>query len=493
MKIRVPKAVFKVAGAIVILILVGAAWHFQALWIPTAKQWAATTVAAGKKQAPADTHDDHDAHAGHNHAGHDESTSLELSEQARRNVGLTAENVREIQLESFTRQISVPAIVVERPGRTRIKVVAPMTGVVTGVYAVDGEAIPQGSEMFKIRLTHEDLVQAQTAFLRTLGELDVENREIARLEKITQGVVAGKVLLEREYSKQKLEAVLNAHREALVLHGLSKSQINQIVEDRHLVSEMQVLAPAIHLASGEVRMAPPSVQTVALTSTQEDFAASNQNSHPLIVQELKVSKGEFVRAGDTLCVMVDYGELFIEGRAFEHDAGELARAAAHKRNVIAVIEGNEKKRERIDGLRIAYLDNRIETDSRAFHFYVGLTNHIVQDETTADGRRFLTWQFKPGQRMQVRIPVEEWSDRIVLPVDAVAQDGAEYFVFQQNGDHFDRRPVHVEYQDQFSVVIANDGSLFPGDAVAFAGAHQLQMALKNKAGGGVDPHAGHNH
>ena len=29
--------------------------------------------------------------------------------------------------------------------------------------------------------------------------------------------------------------------------------------------------------------------------------------------------------------------------------------------------------------------------------------------------------------------------------------------------------------------------------VAFTGAHQLQMALKNKAGGGVDPHAGHNH
>ena len=43
------------------------------------------------------------------------------------------------------------------------------------------------------------------------------------------------------------------------------------------------------------------------------------------------------------------------------------------------------------------------------------------------------------------------------------------------------------------VVIENDGSLFPGDVVAKRGAHQLQMALKNKSGGGVDPHAGHNH
>jgi hypothetical protein len=35
--------------------------------------------------------------------------------------------------------------------------------------------------------------------------------------------------------------------------------------------------------------------------------------------------------------------------------------------------------------------------------------------------------------------------------------------------------------------------LFPGDVVAQRGAHQMQMALKNKSGGGVDPHAGHNH
>ena len=95
--------------------------------------------------------------------------------------------------------------------------------------------------------------------------------------------------------------------------------------------------------------------------------------------------------------------------------------------------------------------------------------------------------------MQLLIPVETWKKQIVLPVEAVASEGAEQFVFQENGDHFDRRPVHVLYQDQLWAVIENDGSIFPGDKIAFAGAHQLQMALKNKAGGAVDPHAGHNH
>ncbi len=95
--------------------------------------------------------------------------------------------------------------------------------------------------------------------------------------------------------------------------------------------------------------------------------------------------------------------------------------------------------------------------------------------------------------MQLRVPVERIENQIVLPVDAVASAGAERFVFQENGDHFDRIPVHVIYQDQVWAVIENDGSVFPGDIIAYTGAHQMQMALKNKAGGAVDPHAGHNH
>jgi hypothetical protein len=95
--------------------------------------------------------------------------------------------------------------------------------------------------------------------------------------------------------------------------------------------------------------------------------------------------------------------------------------------------------------------------------------------------------------MELRIPVEAWKDRIVLPVDAVVDEGAEAYVYRQNGDHFDRVPVHVEYRDRGSVVVANDGAVFPGDVVAGHGAYQIHLALKNKSGGGIDPHAGHNH
>ncbi len=89
--------------------------------------------------------------------------------------------------------------------------------------------------------------------------------------------------------------------------------------------------------------------------------------------------------------------------------------------------------------------------------------------------------------------METFENQIGLPVDAVTRDGAEQYVFVEHGQGFERVPVHVLYRDQTSVVIAGDGALHPGDRVALRGAHQMQMALKNKAGGGVDPHAGHNH
>lgn len=95
--------------------------------------------------------------------------------------------------------------------------------------------------------------------------------------------------------------------------------------------------------------------------------------------------------------------------------------------------------------------------------------------------------------MQLLVPIEEFKDQIVLPVEAIAREGAESYVFQQNGQHFDRVPVRVRFRDSQHVVVANDGYVFPGDIVARIGAHQMLMALKNKSGGGVDPHAGHNH
>jgi biotin carboxyl carrier protein len=509
---KIPKPSPKWIALIVGVIVVAVVWWQHDRWMPHAKQWLANQLAdeLNAVQQEAVQQDPKEGGDDHAHAGHVEATSLELSDQARRNIGLSDDKIQQIELQTFSRMLNVPARVVEKPGRTHIQVAAPMTGVVTAVYTLQGEAVQPRTLLFKIRLTHEDLVQAQTTFLQTLGELDVEEREIARLKPLVErGVIATKTLLQRQYAKDKLLAVLSAHREALLLHGLTTKQIDSILSKRRLVREVEIAVPQFGQIGPEskrttIAIEPTSavsasIQPVAADSDSDRSPEQGTPARLLVVQHVKAQTGQFVKAGDTLCTLADLAELYIEGRAFEQDTTEITRAARMQAagingwGVTAVPESKGKQLDPIVNLKIVYVANQVESDSRALHFYVSLSNTVLHDMTTPGGHRFLTWRFKPGQRMQLRVPVEQWKDRIVLPVDAVAQEGAETFVFQQNGNHFDRQAVHVEYQDQFWAVIANDGSLYPGDTVAFTGAHQMQVALKNQAGGGVDPHAGHNH
>ncbi len=501
MKARIPHIAAKWIWLIAIILVAGIGWMTRSQWIPKTRAFVEQTIADFRSSESAGGHphdEEADPHAGHDHgshAGHDDATSLELSAQGRRNIGLSPEMIRPVVLETYRKSITVPAVVVERPGRTRVQVATPMTGVITHVHAVQGEAVEPGTLLFQIRLTHEDLVQAQTDFLRTLGELDVEQREIKRLTSLTEsGAVAGKVLLDRQYSKDKLAAVLQAQREALRLHGLSEKQVDLISKDRRLLSELQIFAPSIDSHDGdELKLTGDNLQPVAFT---QDAGGGHvrrpTHTGPLILQNLDVHKGQSVNAGETLCILKDYDALFIEGKAFEQDIGQLRRASESGWTVDAIFDQPGAGSRILEGLEIAYLANQVDTESRTLHFYVRLPNEVTKDRR-AEGNRYVEWKYLPGQRLQLRVPVEEWPNQIVLPIDAVSREGAEYYVFQQNGDHFDRVPVHVKYHDQYSAVVANDGSLFPGDIIATRGAHQMQMALKNKAGGGVDPHAGHTH
>lgn len=492
-------------------VLAVAAWASADSWWPPTKKWLIARL-----QEP-DAAVEEDAGKEDDHAHGRDDDSIEISRQARENIGLETGEVK--LRKSYPRRITVPAVVVERSGKTRFKIAAPMTGVVTGIYVVRGEAVRSGDLLFKVRLTHEDLVQAQTDFLRTLGQLDVEEQEIRRLKKIEGGAVAGRVILEREYERDKLLAVRRAQSEALLLHGLSTEQVERIAQSRRLIREVKVIAPFVHRDSSlHDESAEPPPEPAALTGTT---AEPGEDSHQVIeqryvVEDLPAHTGEVVKAGQPLCVLADYSRLYVEGHAFEQDAGQLHEAARREWGVTAMPEITTVSRTRndpakktskitekpnpqagtkIEDLKIVYVANEVDRRSRALHFYVELPNEPAGESKTADGREFITWRYKPGQRMQLRVPVEMFQDVIVLPVDAVAEEGAEFYVFVQSGGRFQRRPVHVMHRDQFEAVIAYDGSLYPGDVVAVNSAHQLLLALKKKAGegGGGHGHAHHGH
>jgi multidrug efflux pump subunit AcrA (membrane-fusion protein) len=462
----VPRRVY-VTAALVLVAIVAVALH--RLWLPRVQQLLATA------SPTTNTKDDHDAAGGEEqghegHAGHSDANSLELSLQARKNIGL-GEPLK-VKLEPFTKSINVPGMVVERPGRSTIDVTAPMSGIVTRIYPIEGEAVEPGVKLFDLRLTHEDLVQSQSDLLKFAEELDIVAREIKRIEDLIKDqALPGKQLLERQYEQQKIQAAIRAQRQALFLHGLTNEQIDDILNQRKLLQQLTVTAPT---TTGQGGMVPDG------TIFQ--------------VQGLKVGQGQYVNAGDTLASLADHGQLFIEGEAFERDLPTLTSAVDGGLAVSATLDTNGGAPAVVPNLRVLYLAGKVNPDSRTLDFYVLLPNEMLRDTKLEGDHRFIAWRFRPGQRVQLEIPIETLPNRIVLPADAVAQDGPETYVFTPNGDHFDRRAVHVEYRDLTSVVIANDGSLFPGDLVAARGASQLLLALKNKSGASkIDPHAGHSH
>ena len=405
-------------------------------------------------------HDHHD----HDHDADHDANSLRLSPQAQENIALKLD---EIKLQDFHRTITVPGMVVERPGETTVHVSAPLTGIVTRIFAIQGEIVSPGAALFELRLTHEELVQAQVEYLRTAEELDVVKREVERLQKLAaSGAIPGRSLLEQQYEQQKKEAALRAQRQALLLHDLTSEQVDAIYSRRVLLQQMTVYAP--------------SAAESAKTKTQQ-------------VQFIRVVKGQRVADGDMLCTLADYSELYVEGQAFEDDIPKLSLAVQNQWTVSAVFQPTGAEPDVVEKLEILYLANRVDPDSRTFNFFVKLKNRAVRDSTSEGKRRFIDWRYKPGQRVELRIPVERWTNRIVLPVAAVVQEGAESYVFAYHDGHFDRRAVRLEFRDQLWAVIAAGEGIQPGDTVALTGAHQMHLTLKNKLGPAPDPHSGHQH
>ena len=457
-------------------------------WWESASQWGQATLANAMK-SQSDAHDDHE---GHDHGDHPEdANSIELSSQALKNLGLDAQYLKTISLSSYRKTISVPAIVASRPGRTQLRVSSPLSGVVTHVHAVTGETVTSGHLLFEVRLTYEDLVETQTQFLKSLSELEVESREIQRLEEVTRsGAVSEKILLDRRYAREKIEAFLASQREALRLHGLTADQVATIERERKLLRDLEITAPDIdsHDHEEELRLSRASIQPVTFRLAH---ASHESHARPLILEDLRVQKGQGITAGEMLCTLSDYSQLYIEGQAFEQDGPLIANALEKGWNVEANF-ASASGQESVPDLKIAYLKNSVDESSRTLSFYVKLENKILRDESNAEDQRFLTWKYRVGQRLQLQVPVEVWENQFVLPVDAVVKEGAEWFVFRRKGKKLERIPVHVRHRDPQQVVIENDGALVEGNTIALRSAHQIQMAIKNKSGAPVDAH-GHSH
>ena len=413
-------------------------WH---RWLP-----AAGPVAAD----PAED----DAHAGEKTTP---ARTIKLTELARKNLKLS---VAPIELTTTYRSVTMPGMVVERPGQSQMVVPAPHTGIIEKIYVTQNEMIEPGQKMFDLELKHEELILAQSEFLEMVTSLPYVQSEVTRLKAATSGgATPRKELIAAELKEKELLGQLHAKRQSLILQGLTKDQVTTIEDSKILLGKLTISAPT----AAELSKGVPG----------------------LTVQRLNVIPGQNVAAGESLAVLSDHTLLYLKGSGFEQEGRRLREAEKKKWPLTAVQNESNVLRPVLNDMKILFRDDHVDPESRALHFYILLPNKIVSDKKSDLGPRFVSWRFQPGQRMTLEVPIEEFEKHIVLPLEAVVEDGADNFVFRQNGDNYDRIPVNVVFRNHRSAVLAYDGSLFPSDQVVNSDAYQLYRALQSQSGQGV--------
>lgn len=420
--------------------------------------------------------------AGHVNAR--EPKTLKLNRQARDNLQLVA---RPATFEPYWRTIQVPGVVVDRPGQSDRGITAPAVGVVTRVHAHPGDTVKVGDRLFTLRLVSEYLQHSQSELFRTTREMQLVQQQRNRFAALVKAGTESEIkVTELDNQLQRLKAAQLAYRQDLLTRGLTPEQMMR-VEEGQFVAEIEIVAP------------PPHAKDERLVN-HDDPGPMRDKTATLVyeVQELQVNLGQQVQAGKTLCLLANHHSLYIEGRGFKREAPFLEQAAQNGWPVrVEFAEDDGKYWPPLkQTFHIRHLANTLDAESRTFAFYLPLSNQSRSYEK--DGQTFLVWRFRPGQRVRLHVPVEEFGKKegkpeekvFVLPAAAVVREGPEAYVFQQNGDLFDRIPVHVLYEDRLNIVLANDGGMTAGLYYAQNAASSLNRILKaQNTGSGLPPGA----
>ena len=432
----------------------------------------------------------------------EEPPHVPLSQEAFDTLGLRLGSVQAGEYQQTTR---VPAEVVEFPGLSAYKLAAPLDGVVSEISAHQGASVSPGEKLFEIRLTDELVLNAQLRLVESLTRLEIVQAELDRLQPLTEtGVVRGRQRLDLEYELRQLETSVSIRRDELLVRGLTEDQIDYLIESKRLLRNVTVSVPtrvSEAFKGANKRSQSASVWPITWEHDEVDLDFS--------IEKLSVEPGQNVERGESLCDLASHTQLYLRGHAFESDLPFLLDIAGRNATLSAefghsMIDHGPTS-ELVQNLSLRYVANHLDPDSKSYSFYLPLKNELLHESIDEAGRRYRTWKYSVGQGAHVLLPTKQINDGLPLPLEAVAIEGPNAYVFVPIEEHDESEesidsdheevfielgpvPVTLLYRDNRTAVVASDGQLRQGDRIVKNGAYQLLLALKAEAQGG-----GHGH
>lgn len=344
---------------------------------------------------------------------------LELTPQQMANVKLSTAKVIERQAAA-----TIIASGVLRADQQRLFRVAPVVdGLVTELKVAEHAVVRKGQVL--ARLHSNTLGQAQADYLEALARYDVAQTERQRIKGLRQdGVVAESRLLEAESQYKMAQAVLDQRRRALILAGLSASQIESLARQPDSIADYPLLSPA----NG-------------------------------VVLEVAVESGQLLTAGETAFRLADLSKVWADIRI---PVASIGQAAPGAKVVIKVA---------------AFPQQSIEGQLQTLSSEVDAENQTIAGRAVIDNRRGL---LRPGMYVQAELQGAAQTG-LMAPASAVFRRGNDNYLFKVSGPR-SYEPVKVTLGDSSNGWVAIKSGIAAGSEIVSGGVAELKSHWQYQGG-----------
>lgn len=316
----------------------------------------------------------------------------------------------------------------------------------------------QGPPAAQVRYTEARQHQVRRAVQLT-GSVD--SRRISTVASEVEGVVEaleardgdrvqkGQVLvrLRRTNLRLRMQAVQGQLKEAEARQSLARTSLerSQGLFDEKIISQQQLDDAISEFEAWQGRVEQLQAEVARL---EDDLSRTTVRApfSGIIVQEL-VAEGEWLGSGDDVVELLDIGDLEVTVEAPEGSFSGL-QAGGSARVVIASLDNLE-----VEG-HVRTVVPRADDRARTFPVKISIAN--------ANGR------IAVGMLARVFLPVGVPEDAVIVPKDAIVEQGNQTVVFRISADSTVER-LNVQVGSAAGAWVAVDGDVKPGDRIVTRG------------------------
>jgi membrane fusion protein, heavy metal efflux system len=298
---------------------------------------------------------------------------------------------------------------------TRIaRVSAPLTGRITEMMAIEGQAVKRGQVLAMIR--SNELSDAQFAYLKAVSQRTLADRAVTRAKQLlSAGVIGEAELQRREAEATQATAEAGALHDQMRVLGMTEEEITVIERSRRVNSSMRVEATI----DG-------------------------------IVMERKFTNGQMAQSSETMFVLADLSTVWLIADVPEQTAGDLAPGQAVEAE-IASMPG-----QRIHG-KLSFVSAIVSPDTRTVRARMVLPN---------PARRY-----KPSMLATLQVSEEAERESVVPATAIVRENNQDHIFVQQAANRFQMRRVTIGAEFGSDRVL--EEGLQPGEKIVLDGAFHL--------------------